>query len=135
MKYPPSPGRLNCLHKWNQIQVSGLSSGALLQCCFLGEGLQRRLNSHPRAGKAAAEIQTWSFPTRMFLDNPGRIPRARMGFCRNNCTHHPLQSVAVISNAWACCPWHTPVVSLRSQMSRQTAPHELEWLSWQITES
>jgi len=50
------------------------SSFAML---LLGQGLQRSVSSHPRAGKTAGEIQTSSFPTWTLLGDPERIPKAR----------------------------------------------------------
>lgn len=73
---------------------------------LLGEGLQKCLSSHLRACKTAGGIHTSSLPTWTFLGNAGRIPKARMGFCRNNLIHYPLQSIAVFSNIRACWPWH-----------------------------
>lgn len=81
---------------------------------LLGRGLWRCLSSHPRAGKIAGEIQTWSFPAWMPLGHPEEIPKSRMGFCRSNLTHCPLQSTAVFSHICACCPWLCPTQSLPS---------------------
>lgn len=114
---------------------------------LLGTGLWRCLSSHPRAGKTAGDIQTWSFPPWLPLGHLEEIPTLRMGFCRNNLTHCPLQSTAVYSHICACCPWLCPTVSLlthrRSANSGvailvNESPNSSTWesfcTSWQVLE-
>lgn len=122
MKYPPLPDRLNCLHKWNQIQVSGLSSQALLQCCSKEGGCRDVLARAPEL----ARLQE-TFRHRVF--HLGHFWVTQRGFPREGWVSAETTLHTALSKAQLCSATHV-LAALGTLYAVSILTHRLSHMSW-----